>query len=98
MEHSPPPMNINPDLGSAVYVALCLQPPVDSSMSPSSFLSIFPYTVHCTCWMRQNTSYISARGRREGEREPPGGQVTANSKDVDHLCLIAGRARPPLVN
>lgn len=27
-----------------------------------------------------------------------GGRVAADSKDVDHLCLIAGRARPPPVN
>ncbi len=95
MEHSPLPMIINPDLGSAVY----------GGSAPTAswwFLSVslllpfhFLFYLRSTCWRKQNTSHISAS---EKGVEPLGGQVTPNSKDVDHLCLIAGRARPPLVN
>lgn len=71
MEHSPLPMIINPDLGSAVY---------GSSVPSASrwFLSVslllpfhFLFYLRGTCWRKQNTSYTSAREKGRGAARRP---------------------------
>lgn len=43
----------------------------------------------------KNCPKYQQRAKEEVQQRGP---VTTDSKDVDHLCLIAGRARPPPVN
>ncbi len=70
IEHSPLPMIINPDLGSAVYVTLRLQPLDDSSLSASSFLSIFCTLYAAPVGWRKHNLHISEGEGRGAARRP----------------------------